>query len=161
MRCEGIDNDEITCEISGGELQVVFTPELTADTSTRYAMLHVLSTEKSTTNIIARYYLKINLQQQTPSKSYNHVIPINSTEKLKLSFVNTEQRTVAYTITTNHPELLRFKVEEVSLQAGERHVIYMKFFPYETIGSVDLLLFINRKEDNQTVKCLGINVKYQ
>lgn len=161
VRCEKIDTDHIDCSFEEETLQVKFTPDLNAERGTINSMFHILETSHSGTKLLARYFFKINLQQQTPSKTYNHVIPINSTEKLKLSFVNAEPRTIDYTISSNHPELLRFKVEQVTLAPGQRHVIYMKFFPCFTIGSQEILLYINRKEDNQTVKCLGINVKYQ
>ncbi|KAG2374324.1 hypothetical protein C9374_010894 [Naegleria lovaniensis] len=161
VRCEKIDNEHIDCSVEDEILHAKFTTELNSERGTIYSMFHILETTNSVTKLLARYFFKINLQQQTPSKSYNHMIPINSTEKLKLSFVNAEPRTIDYTISSNHPELLRFKVEQVTLAPGQRHVIYMKFFPCFTIGSQEILLYINRKEDNQTVKCLGINVKYQ
>ena len=161
VRCDSTLTDEINCEIHGEEMKVEYTPHQNAETGTKYTLFHILDGSGMQTKVLSRYFFKINVQHQTRSKIYNHVIPINSTEKLKLSFVNTEQRTQVYTITTNHPELLGLKVEEVTLQPSQRHIIYMKFFPCYTIGSAEILLYINRKDDNKTVKCLGINVKYQ
>jgi Ca2+-binding EF-hand superfamily protein len=109
--------------------------------------VHIHMVDMDTKELVCAWLVTVNTNLPVITKVYDVQLPVGCTCSKKLSFTNQWDKTRRYKLLSSDEEIMRPRNAEVDIDA--RALGYMRLFfnPIETVGTHEVLLFVNDEFD--------------